>query len=781
MPVFQAADGMAIEPNHIYVIPPKKCLTIFNGRLQLMEWDSKKGPNFPIDLFFTSLAQDRGERAVAVALSGTGSDGTRGIRAIKEAGGLVMIQDEKSAKFSGMPHSAIETGLADFILPVSELPLALLRFIRHPLFAAAGGRSPHPSAMALQKIEGLVRSQTGIDFSGYKQGTVMRRLERRMGISQVDDAARYLEVLRHSPTEVAAFANDLLIGVTRFFRDSEAFKALREEVIPSIFANASADRSIRAWVAGCATGEEAYSLAILMQEHAATLDAKYAVKIFATDLSSNAIEFAGKGVYPASIAADVSPELLARYFTVEDKGFRISRGIREQVIFARHNILKDPPFTRLDLASCRNLLIYLQSPWQRKVLSLLHFALRPKGYLFLGSSETVGEQHDAFASINAKARIFRKCGAADTGARDIANFTCTLPRIREALPAPPPGGRRPEDKLWGAIASRLIADYVPTGFAVNEKDEILYSFGRPQAFIALQAGRANLDLLKLVPPDLSLALATALRKSRKRKAAVHFRDVKFRREKSASLLDLEVRPLPVDPDEPAVWLIFLQDKAEIVSASAGEDFDPGDRSSQRIAELEEDLRESRETLQIAIEHRETATEELQSTNEELIASNEELQSTNEELESINEELVTLNAEYQQKNNELLVANNDIDNFLRTSQIGTIFLDEALRIRRFTPFVAEEMKLLPQDAGRLLTDLSHPLIDELSREAHRVLRDRKPIEKTVETRPGVWHLLRISPYRRAGTSDLGIVVTFVDVSAIEQARKDLRQRSPKKGK
>jgi len=777
MPVCQAEDGATAEPNHVYLIPPKKCLTIFKGKLLLTEWDSKNGPNLPIDTFFSSLARDCSERAIGIALSGTGSDGTRGIRSIKEAGGLVMIQDEHSAKFSGMPHSAIATGLADYILSAGEMPSALLKFIRHPLLAQPGGSQLQPTANTMQKIEELVRARTGVDFSGYKQSTVLRRLERRIGISQVENTEQYLEYLRQTPQEVAAFYNDLLISVTNFFRDREAFNRLREEVIPVMFANASKNGKIRVWVPGCATGEEAYSIAILMQEHAATLGERYEVKIFATDVNKETVEFAGGSLYPGSIAADVSVDLLARYFVKTENGYRISRGIRDQVVFAQHNILKDPPFTRMDLISCRNLLIYLQSPEQRKVLSLLHFALSPEGYLFLGASETVGEQHDAFEPINAKARIFQKRAAVSLGGPALANIAPVFASVREALSPVSSisnGGKRPQEKLLETVNAKLIADYAPTCFAVNEKNEILYSFGQPQAFIAMPAGRANLNLLKLVPHDLSLAIATALRQAKKQNAVVRYRRVKFQRDQATCLINLKVEPMRAEQGAPGVTLIFLEEREKLATPNGlgGEEFDPGDKSAQHIADLEEDLQRSRENLQSAIEQQETSAEELQSTNEELIASNEELQSSNEELQSINEELATLNAEYQEKNDELQVANNDIDNFLRTSQIGTIFLDESLHIRRFTPVVAAEMRLLPHDAGRLLTDLSHPLIDELTREAQRVFHDGAPVEKTVETRPGVWYLLRVSPYQRAGASDLGVVITFVNVSALKQAEQDL---------
>jgi two-component system, chemotaxis family, CheB/CheR fusion protein len=776
MPVSLAEDGERINPNHVYLIPPKKCLTIFHGKLLLTDWDSKKGPNLPVDAFFSSLAEDQAARAIAIALSGTGSDGTRGIRAIKEAGGLVMIQDERSAKFSGMPHSAIATGLADYILPASDMPGELLKFIHHPFLAQRGRAGLRPAETAIQKITSLIHTQSGIDFSAYKQSTVVRRLQRRMGISKIENAEHYFEYLRQTPEEVRALANDLLINVTRFFRDREAFKCLRDEVIPATFEHASPERSIRVWVPGCATGEEAYSVAMLVAEHAATLDQQYEVKIFATDVNQEAIGFAARGIYPASIAADVSVDLLARYFIREEDGYRICRHVRDLVVFARQNILKDPPFTRMDLISCRNLLIYLQPGCQRKLLSLLFFALGPGGYLFLGTSETVGERQDAFEPVNLKARIFQKRGDAALTIPELAPVSTP---IRKALSALVPDdlalGGRPPDKLWNAINAKLIADYAPTCFVVNEKNEILYSFGRPEEFIALQAGRANLNLLKLAPRELSLGLSTAIRQARKQNAAVRHRGVKFQRNLRTRLINLKVEPMSIDHGAAGLLLIFLEESKKPVALRTGENFDSSNASKQHIADLEEDLEHTQESLRVAMQQQATSSEELQATNEELIAANEELQSSNEELESINEELATINSEYQQKNDELVVANNDLNNFLRTSEIGTLFLDESLRIRKFTPVAAEEMNLLPHDAGRLLTDLSHPLIDQLGHKMQQVLRNGTPVEKTVHTRPGVWHLLRISRYRRVGASDQGIVVTFVNVSALKQTQQDLRKK------
>ncbi len=781
MPVSQSKDGEKVAPNHVYLIPPKKCLTLFHGKLLLAEWNTENSPNLPVDAFFSSLAEDQSTRAIAIALSGTGSDGTRGIRAIKEAGGLVMIQDE-GAKFSGMPHSAIATGLADYILPASDMPDVLLKFIRHPLLAKPG--ELHPPDNTIQKIAALIRTRTGIDVSGYKQSTVLRRLERRMGISQIEKMGNYLEYLRQSPREVSALVNDVLISVTKFFRDRHAFKALREEIIPDIFAFASQEKSIRVWVPACATGEEAYSIAILMQEHARTLEEEYEIKIFATDVNQEAIRFASGGIYPASITADVSIDLLARYFTKEENGYRIRRHIRDQVVFARQNVLKDPPFTRVDLVSCRNLLIYLQVELQRKVLSILQFALRPGGYLFLGTSETPGDQQDTLQPVNLKGRILQKRGDSALAGPEMAQVAQMSAPVREALALAPINaerGNQLEDKVWNAIYARLITEFAPTCFVLNKKNEILYSFGEPKKFITLRAGRANLNLLKLASRDLSLGLSTAIRRARKQNEAVRYRGLKIERDHKKRLVSLKVEPLPADGGDSPLLLVFLEETKKRGHEQAKEDFDPSDPSTKRISDLEEDLQRTHENLETATQLQAKSGEELQATNEELIAANEELQSSNEELESINEELATLNSEYERKNDELLVANNDLDNFLRTAQIGTIFVDEKLHIRKFTPVAAQEINLMPQDTGRALTDLAHPLIDTLSREVRRVLTSGEAVEKTVETRPGIWYLLRISPYRREGATDQGIVVTFVNVSALKRGQPDFLGRVERKKK
>ena len=483
-PVHQIEDGVTIQPDHVYVIPPGKCLKIFRGQLLLFD-PEKRAPHLPIDQFFRSLAEDCGELAIGIALSGTGSDGTLGVRAIKEAGGTVMVQDEGSAKFSGMPDSAGATGLADYILPPAEMARELLKFIRHPFVARAKSAALKVGETNLHKVLSFIRGQTGIDFTGYKPSTVVRRIERRIGIAQLANPNDYLQFLQQSEQEVAALGRDLLINVTRFFRDGEVFAVLRDEILPVMLKRAAAQKTLRIWVPGCATGEEAYSIAMLVQELVTARGEKWDVKIFATDVDRNSIECAGRGLYPKSIAADVAPELLARFFVEESGRLRISREIREQIVFAQQNILRDPPFTHVDLISCRNLLIYLRADSQHKVMALLHFALQPGGYLLLGTSETIGDREDAFDTVNAKMRIFKKrTDSTPTIAEALRSaLTATGPLDGAHEPAPLerilPDKTR-QEKIWETISAQLMTEFGTTCLVLNAKHEILRSFGEPQ-------------------------------------------------------------------------------------------------------------------------------------------------------------------------------------------------------------------------------------------------------------------------------------------------------------
>lgn len=537
----------------------------------------------------------------------------------------------------------------------------------------------------------------------------------------------------------------------------------------------SPDQTLRVWVPGCATGEEAYSIAMFVQEQLAAQDKRLAVKIFATDVDQEVVDFGAAGLYPGSIAADVPQELLARYFVSEAGAFRISRRIREQVVFARQNVLRDPPFTKMDLISCRNLLIYLQPEWQRKVMTLFHFALRPGGHLFLGSSEAIGERHEAFEVVDAKARIFQKRADVAPGIGGLVSGLGAAQAMRfNKSESVPRGGAQAakarQADLWESLGAELFTEFVPTCLVLNARHEIVHSFGRPERFIALRAGEPSLDLIKLAPRELALALAHTIRRAEKTRQPISSLGVRFQRDGAPAVIDLTVKPLPAAPGQNPLLLVFFHEpkSAPDTSAQPAEAADPASQSTERISDLEEDLRSARDELQSAIVDKDASNEELQAANEEMLASNEELQSSNEELESVNEELTTLNSEFQQKIAELTVSNNDVENFLRTSDVATIFLDASLHIRRFTPAAARELRLLPHDTGRLLTDLRHPIIDALAADFPRVAAaGGEPVLKTVETSPGIWHLLRITPFRREGASDQGLVITILDVSALHR--------------
>jgi len=683
-----------------------------------------------------------------------------------------MVQDDGSAKFSGMPDSAGATGLADYTLPPADLARQLLLFIRHPLLAREDGAEFNVDEATMRKIVSLIRERTGIDFTGYKQSTVVRRIQRRIGIAQLANPENYLEFLQQSPREVAGLGRDLLISVTRFFRDGGVFAALRDEILPTILTRASVRKALRIWVPGCATGEEAYSIAMLVHELLTARNEKWNVKIFATDLDKISIEHGSRGLYPKSVAADVPRDCLARFFVEQNGALRICREIREQVVFAQHNILRDPPFTKVDLISCRNLLIYLREESQKKVMQLLHFALQPGGYLLLGTSETVGDRENAFENVNPEMRIFEKRNDSSSGMvavmGDVPSATGRPKGTREAAPFEIEATQKKRrETIWETVSERLTSEFGTTCLVLNARHEILHSFGQPHRFLAMHPGEASVSLLKLVPGALALALSNALRRAAKEQHTVRYSGVHLPgKGAAAETIDLEVEPLLEESGQTGVMLVFFRKAQQTPGASVGNEFNPSGESVGRIADLENELENTKKSLQAATEEKETAEAELQASNEELLAGNEELQSSNEELESVNEELITLNTEYQQKITELIVSNNDFENFLRTSDVATIFLDEALRLRRFTPAVAREIPLQEHDLGRLLTEFAHPLIAAIAGDAKRIAAGGEAVMKTIETRPGVWHLVRVAS-RRQGTSDCGLVVTILDVSALHK--------------
>ena len=777
MPVRRIEDGMPIEANTVYLIPPKNNVTVYHQTLMLAAQDHGRGLNLPIDLFFCSLAEDLGERAVGIVLSGTGSDGTRGIRAIKEAGGLAIAQDPGTAKFDGMPASVIATGLADYILPPEEMPGQLIRFVQHPFIARVmkPGEGPAVEEDALVRITAILRKATGVDFGLYKPATVLRRIERRMGIAQLQSVGDYLAYLQQTPVEVTALYKDLLIGVTKFFRDTEAFDYLQRSVIPALFDRKQHDPVIRLWVAGCATGEEAYSLAILLREEMAKRDVVYDVKLFATDIDRGAIEVAGGGLYPASISAEVSEERLRRYFIDRGGAYQVAREIREMVVFAPHNLLKDPPFTKIDLVSCRNLLIYLQPVLQQRVLSYFAFSLVEGGVLFLGGSETVGDMGGLVENEEAKWKVYVRRKGMPPPMELAVNLVPSRDRMLRTSFLPVAASRRlTEDSLIADVQTRLLSRYAPACLLIDETGELLHSFGRLPDYLRLAGGRASLNLVKMLPKELGLALSTAVPRCLKDRMEVAYQSIRFSCGGVFRQADLRVEPMASSGSQPLRLLVYIEEREAAAPDGPGDAvaYDAQSDQNRRISDLEHELQMTRENLQATVEELETSNEELQATNEELLASNEELQSTNEELQSVNEELYTVNAEYQLKIGELTELNNDIDNLLVSSQVGTIFLDADLRIRKFTSAISRELNLLPHDVGRPIADLAHPVLAEIQGLVPAAL-DGQRSDRVVAVGTDRWILARVLPYVARARAHSGVVITLVDISPLRRAENALR--------
>lgn len=772
MPVHEAADGIMLETGQIYLLPPRKNMTVYNGKVYLMEYDRTQGLNLPIDILFESLAKDQGSRAIACILSGTGSDGTRGLRAIKEHGGIVLAQDN-TAKFDGMPRSAIATQLVDYVAAPEDMPTILQRYIRHP-------KTAHPALFQsqidtdrnlIEKVMAILRDHDGVDFSGYKPNTLLRRIDRRMALYEIESLQQYVQFLQTSESERTILFKEFLIGVTRFFRDPEAFDYINQTVIPAIMSKRPRQEQVRIWVPACSTGEEAYSLAILFQHHMETTGNFADVKVFATDIDRDALERAGQGVYPESIAADVPEHLLKQYFVRNaDDQYEILRQIRHMVVFAHQNIITHPPFSRLDLISCRNLMIYLQPDVQAQLLSLFQFALKSNGYLFLGSSESLGDKAAEFAVEDAKWKIYRL----RTRHNPLVNTQFNHPsrtqqRHREAV---------------SSVSSKVLADWrtsdpvlrslvehmLPPCVVIDESWSMIHGFGQLDAFIQAPRGyQVSLNITKLVREGLSLPLSTALHQTFKTGDDVTYRSIEMTVDGETQYVTMSTRLFWHHDDNQRLCLVtFMFAQAELDN-DEGEPYHISDSVSQRLYTLEQELQYTRESLQATIEELETSNEELQATNEELMAANEELQSTNEELESVNEELITVNNEFQAKIKELSALNDDMNNLLKSTDVGTVFLDANLNVRKFTPAAQEAINLMEQDIGRPLQHIAHKLGDfSLMERVEQVLESLMPQEVDVRNKDGRWLLVRIMPYRTHTNTISGVVLTFVDVTDMKHA-------------
>lgn len=760
MKVVQAEHLMAVEPNMVYLIPPKKNLTIKAGHLLLTDYDHRI-INHPIDVFFSSLAEESRDRAVGIVLSGTGSDGTNGIKTIKEHGGIVMAQDPKSAKFDGMPRSVISTGQADFVLPPAELAEELLNLANYHHSTLPVVSAETSDLEILNRIYAILKAVSGIDFTYYKRNTVLRRIERRMVVTKSPSMEHFAKLLEENPTEAGLLMKDILIGVTRFFRDGEFFEKLKKTALTSMINHGDPNEPIRIWSAGCSTGEEAYSIAILIKELMEETGKQREVKIFATDIDTQAIEKASKGIFPESISEDITPERLAKYFTEKNDQYHISKEIRKMIIFAPHNMFSDPPFGKLDLISCRNVLIYFQPVLQKAVFAIFHTALKNSGYLFLGKSETASEYATVFKPLANTEKIY--IHAADGKDDDLQPPVFTVPNILPQVQIV--GGQNShmqDQQKIEDIYVRYLERFLPASVVINPKNDIVHFFGNSTDYINIAPGKATFNLFSLINKDLNLIASTAINRCRSEKEAVTYTDITVDTPSGRKNIDLSVQPIAgFSSDEDMIAVIFAEHQTMQFSGSS-EKYDVNITAAQRITDLEHELQNSKSELRSTIGELETVNEELQAANEELLTANEELQSSNEELQSVNEELYTVNSEYQQKLDELTMMDNDLSNFLSSTMIGILFVDSKLNIRKFTEYVGREFQLVPQDVGRSLQIFAHSFPKEgIISDAAEVLKTLAPIDREVTASNERFYTMRIAPYRTTENSIRGLVITIID--------------------
>lgn len=776
MKIFEAQEGLQVRPNCVYIIPPNKDMAVSNSRLRLLEPTISGGIRHPIDFFFRSMAEDFKEKSICVILSGTGSEGTAGLKDVKGEGGLVVAQEDPV--YNSMPQSAIATGLADYILPAAKMPSQLLKYIRreHIAVPAKTMEVEEKPGEAIQKVLGLILAQTGHDFSQYKENTIIRRIERRMMVHQLKKMSEYVHFLRMNPNEIDILFRELLIRVTNFFREPEAFDAIQKLAFPVIFKNKSPKYTVRIWVPGCSTGEEAYSLAMLADEYLHKRKPKLKIQIFATDIDHGAIESARAGVYSESITVDVTPQRLDRYFIKKGNTYKVKSEIREMVVFAVQNLIKDPPFSKVDMISCRNLLIYLSSDLQKKVMPILHYALNPGGILFLGSSETIGGFDDLFKSLDRKWKIFQAKKAGIARPLPVGIHPYYLP--------PHPVQQRRETPLAVETAIRetlepvLMEEYTPPAVVVNGNGDILYVHGKTGKFLEFAAGKASLNIMEVAREGLKLELRAALRKAQTQEKVL-IEGINVKSNGGHLRMNLEIRPVQKPEMLEGLMLVLFHEIRPVKEISMPELKEAGSRRLKEwCAALEAELKTNKERLQTTIEELETSNEELKSSNEELQSSNEELQSTNEELatsreemQSVNEELVTVNTEMQGKVDELAEINSDMSNLLTSTQIGTIFLDNHLNIKRFTPAMAGIINLLDSDVGRPLADIAAAKLQypELIKDAQEVLKSLVQKEKIVGQKGGRWFLIRLMPYRTVKNVIAGVVITLTDITELKRAR------------
>jgi len=783
MKVFQASDGLKVKPNCVYVIPPNKSLSVLNGALHLFDPVESRGLRLPVDFFFRSLAADMQGKSVGIILSGMGSDGSLGLKAIKEQNGIVLVQDPASAKFDGMPRSATEAVIADIVASAQDLPSKLIAYLKFIPPVNYESDIDTKNKSNLDKIIILLREQSGHDFSLYKKNTLFRRIERRKGIHQIDKIANYVRFLQENPIEVEILFKELLIGVTSFFRDTHVWEMLRQVVLPALIDELPHGHILRAWVPGCSTGEEAYSLAMVFKEAMEKIknQKSLSLQIFATDLDHDAIEKARKGVFSSNITADVSPERLNNFFTIEPEGFRLNTAIREMVVFATQNVIKDPPFTKLDILTCRNMLIYMEPELQKKVIALFNYSLNPGGMMVLGTAETLGNFKEGFEELDAKLKIFKRSVAFQTD--ELIDFPSSFHHKR-AAPPDVKQPSRPVENIQVLTDQLLLQRFAPASVLINSSGDILNLTGQIGKYLELVAGKANWNIYAMARTGLREVLPVALRKALQNFDPVVIRNVIVGANVVNHFADVTIQRIETPDTLKGMIIIIFTDLPAIQEHDAIYAKTGRRNSTERQKNLEIELQRSYEDLQSTREEMQTSQEELKSTNEELQSTNEELQSTNEELttskeemQSLNEELQTVNVELQSKVGDFLRANHDMKNLLNSTEIATLFLDRNLNVRRFTDQVTNVIKLRPADIGRpftdLVTDLEYPEIDS---HARQVLKTLISVETAITTHNNRWFNVRIIPYRTLEDRIDGVVITFTDITVAKKLEIELQTRA-----
>lgn len=783
MQVFQIEDGMKVEPNCIFIKPPDKDIVISHTTLYLIKPGELQEMKHPIDFFLKSLAEDQADKAIGIILSGSGTDGTLGLKAIKDAGGLTIVQDKQSAQFSGMPASAITSGYVDYILPVAKIPYELIRYVKYTCMRHIEKTENHlvpKNSPYLQKIFSILQSETGHSFSHYKHATICRRIEKRMAINQFERLADYLFYLQQHPNEAQALFKELLIGVTKFFRDGNVYDAIAKKVIPCLLGNKPAESPVRIWVVGCSTGEEAYSYVMLLVEYMNMIHQHFKIQIFATDIDNDALNFARIAAYPESIATDVSEERLKYFFDKKDRVYIFKKHFREMVIFANHNLIKDPPFSRLDMVSCRNLFIYLDPLLQKKILPLFHYTLNPNGFLILGISENIGEFTNLFSVIDMKCNIFRQNSSSSTPAK---NFTANslIPFSLEVQK-----NDEPKDtqgiSVSDMIKKILLENYTPPCVVINEKYNIMYFQGKTKMYLEPPVGEPSLNITKMIRKDLHVELMTAIHKATKTKKTVTQRDIQIKDHGNVRFVNVEVMPLLEPKSFEGLTLILFDDVTPPTYLTDNlKRHQQAISENQHIRKLKYELSSAKQSLQDTVEELEiyvdkyrVAHEMVETMNEELQSTREELETSKEELQSINEEIITVNSELQNKIEELSKANNDINNMLSTTEIGFIFLDKNLLIKRYTPTITKIMNLIETDINRSIDHISIRFTYEnLISDIKDVLKTSIPKKKELKTKENTWYLMQIIPYLTEKKAIDGVIITFIDITEQKQAQDEIQ--------